>query len=139
MRDLLPVFLPVIWLLVATIVALILYRTSETLFEERAAKSTQGRRVRLTGSVVIAALAFYGLKTSTSTAALDVRTGYLPVNEVRANLLAQKLATAASQLHIANECAGHPAVVRDCRREIGIAHMELLQVQKQYLELTGLQ
>src|SRR5260370_25129251 len=60
-REIKVAVLPCLWALLATVIAVSLYKTSSALFEE-----TQGkRRIRLTGSVTIAALAFYGLKWAT--------------------------------------------------------------------------
>ena len=59
------IFLPVIWALVATGIALALYKTSAALFDGTEGGTTSTKRLRLAGSVVIAALAFLGLKMST--------------------------------------------------------------------------
>jgi|HubBroStandDraft_6_1064221.scaffolds.fasta_scaffold259753_2 hypothetical protein len=55
--EALTLFLPVIWALVGTAIGLLLYKSSSALY--------QGKGLRLTGSVVIAALAFYGMLRAT--------------------------------------------------------------------------
>ena len=62
MHRYLPVLLPIIWAVVATLVALALYKTSKAFFEGRSANDGgQVRRIRLVGSVVIAAVTFGAL------------------------------------------------------------------------------
>jgi hypothetical protein len=58
-------FLPVIWAIVATALGIILYRTSAALFEDQRRSRTQTRTLRLTGSVVIAGIAFLGIRGAT--------------------------------------------------------------------------
>ena len=62
--------LPVVWAIVATVIALTLYRTSAALFDGTRRSSTETKRLRLAGSVVIAALAFLGMKLATPSANL---------------------------------------------------------------------
>jgi hypothetical protein len=50
--------LPVLWIAAATVVALLLYRTSEALVEQNSGAQGGGRRVRLVGSVAIAVVVF---------------------------------------------------------------------------------
>lgn len=58
------VLIPVAWIVVSTIVGLVLYRTSKAFFTQK--DNSQGsRQIRLTGSVVIAALAFTALWKTT--------------------------------------------------------------------------
>lgn len=57
--------LPILWLIVATGVALVLYRTSEALFEEERRDKATTRRIRLVGSGAIAAFAFVALMYAT--------------------------------------------------------------------------
>ncbi len=59
-------WLPVSWAIVATAIGLLLYRSSTAMFEERAASKERSRRIRLTGSVTIASLAFAGMWYATS-------------------------------------------------------------------------
>jgi hypothetical protein len=63
------VLLPVIWAIVSTIIALLLYKTSKALFvsdEKRSENENKvRRRLSLAGSVVIAGIAFVGMKYAT--------------------------------------------------------------------------
>ena len=58
--------LPVIWAVVATGIGLLLYKSSRAVFEDSAQRQgLRNRRIRLTGSIVIAAIAFLGMERST--------------------------------------------------------------------------
>jgi len=65
MREYVVLMLPVVWALVATFIGIILYRSSEAFFESVSGSRNKKKTLRLTGSVVIAVLAFYGIKSST--------------------------------------------------------------------------
>ena len=67
----LPIFLPILWAIVATVIALVLYKTSKALFESNDIPQLSAKRMRLTGSVVIAALAFLGMKWATPDSLLE--------------------------------------------------------------------
>lgn len=69
--DTLTLLLPVIWAVVSTAIGLILYRSSEAMFEASHLSDGGKKRIRLTGSVVIAALAFYGMKLATPQSRLE--------------------------------------------------------------------
>ena len=66
----LQILIPVVWAVVATLVGLALYRTSEAMVQVRAA--------RVAGSAAIAVLAFYGLYRATP-ASLLTHGGHLEV------------------------------------------------------------
>lgn len=55
------ILLPIAWAIIATIIALILYRTSDALFEQSFPGEGERRRVKLVGSIAIAAVVFLGL------------------------------------------------------------------------------
>jgi hypothetical protein len=63
--DLLRVFLPVIWAFASTLMGLVLYRSSAALFEQTKKKDGEVRRIRLVGSIVIAAVIYLGLWKAT--------------------------------------------------------------------------
>src|SRR5580700_9207361 len=63
MSDTLTLVLPILWVLVATFVGLVLYKSSSAIF--------RGKGLRLTGSVVIAGLAFYGMLRATPSGRLQ--------------------------------------------------------------------
>lgn len=56
--TLLNIFMPVIWAVVAAAIGMSLYKTSDALVEETSRQQIRGRRIRLTGSAAIAALAY---------------------------------------------------------------------------------
>jgi hypothetical protein len=57
--------LPVIWATAATVIALVLYRSSAAFFEHTRRKEGETRRIRLVGSVCIATIAFIGFWKAT--------------------------------------------------------------------------
>ncbi len=59
--DLIILFIPVIWAIVSALIGLILYKSSKAFFT----LNHSNRQIRLVGSVVIAALAFWGIKNAT--------------------------------------------------------------------------
>jgi hypothetical protein len=67
MNDIYRTLIPVLWAIVSAAIGLILYKSSSAFFERRDTKEGGVRRIRLVGSVVIAALVFIGLRQSTPT------------------------------------------------------------------------
>ena len=65
--------LPVIWATTATIIGLLLYKSSKAFFSNELKNGATSKRIRLVGSVVIAAAAFLGMKISTPSASLDLQ------------------------------------------------------------------
>ncbi|MHC8349762.1 hypothetical protein ACYZT7_10365 [Pseudomonas sp. RT4P38] len=57
--------LPVAWALVSAAIGVFLYKSSNALFEQLDVSQGKKRTFRLTGSILIAAITFYGIKTST--------------------------------------------------------------------------
>jgi hypothetical protein len=57
--------IPVIWSCVSAALALVLYKTSSGLFEQKSSDEKQVRRIRLVGSIVIAGAIFGALKWAT--------------------------------------------------------------------------
>jgi ABC-type phosphate transport system auxiliary subunit len=64
-QDVITLFLPVIWAVIATIIGLALYKTSDAFFESSQNSGGASKKIRLVGSVTIAAVAFYGMKLAT--------------------------------------------------------------------------
>lgn len=64
-EELIRLLLPVIWAVVSTLIGLILYKTSSAFFEESHQREGFKRKIRLMGSVVIAALTYLALWQST--------------------------------------------------------------------------
>jgi hypothetical protein len=63
-------FLPIGWVIVSTVVGVILYRTSDAFFEKVSKDKSSRQQLKLTGSVVIAALTFLGMYYVTPRGAL---------------------------------------------------------------------
>jgi hypothetical protein len=91
-------FLPVIWALVGTLIGLVLYRSSSAFFEQVKRKNGAVRKVRLVGSICIAAVVYLGLWRATPT---SLQTGVpddsklVPKQELRAAVEALEQAVAA--------------------------------------------
>jgi len=64
-EELIRLLLPIIWAIASTLIGLILYKTSSAFFEEFRQKEGSKRKIRLMGSVVIAALTYLALWQST--------------------------------------------------------------------------
>jgi hypothetical protein len=78
--EILTLLLPAVWALIASGIGLLLFKSSEAVFEsvERANKRT--KRLRLAGSVLIAVFAFWGMKGATPAGRLRGREeGTIPV------------------------------------------------------------
>jgi type VI protein secretion system component VasK len=69
--DVVPLLAPLVWAGVSVCVALVLYKTSGSFFEREGGESGGKIRLRLTGSIVIAACVFFALWKVTPEAALD--------------------------------------------------------------------
>lgn len=124
-----PLILPIVWAIVATIVALTLYRTSQAVFEQEDIRETSRRKLRLVGSVVIAALVFWGLAHYTpmeNYSKLDK--GQVRID--RALLLAHQIRV--RDLNVSNEdlfgCASITAV-RECS-----SHLDELRTRSKELQ-----
>jgi hypothetical protein len=98
--DLVTLLLPVLWAIISAAIALVLYRTSEALFESVERSKTRTRRIRLAGSVAIAALAFYGMSKYTPSSRLtwDTRGIVTGLNEIDRDVLDAQGALAANDI-----------------------------------------
>jgi hypothetical protein len=116
--DWLTLLLPVLWAVIATLIGLALYKTSKALFESQKSNTTASRRIRLTGSVTIAALAFYGMKWATPPQRLQA----IPEGAivVKANDLGKlyDLSTELDRSSIQLEGCTSTLSVADCKEEI---------------------
>ena len=63
--EIITLFLPVCWAVVSTIIALVLYKSSEAFFESNNKTKGKQRKIRIVGSVTIAAVAFFGMQYAT--------------------------------------------------------------------------
>jgi len=82
--DVLPYLFPVLWIVAATIVALLLYRTSRALVEHSSTGAGGTRRVRLVGSIAIAVVIFFLLWKATPSLVPDPATIRLTPAQERA-------------------------------------------------------
>lgn len=64
-REYVILLLPVAWALVSAVIGVFLYKSSNALFEQLDVSQGKKRTFRLTGSILIAAVTFYGIKSST--------------------------------------------------------------------------
>jgi hypothetical protein len=89
-QELLSLVLPVLWALIGTLIGLLLYRSSSAFFSSTQKTQKGTRAIRLTGSIAIAAIAFYGMKAATPPERLlGARQGTVLVPEYKVNELAE--------------------------------------------------
>lgn len=69
--DLVPLLAPLVWAIVSTVIALLLYKTSEGIFTHGGGEGDTKNRLRLTGSVVIAGCVFFALWKTTNPAVMQ--------------------------------------------------------------------
>jgi hypothetical protein len=104
--------------LVGTLIGLLLYRTSSAFFSETAKTKSGVRAIRLTGSVVIAALAFYGMKISTpSQRLLGQQQGMAQVPESKIEELSN-LATALDRSVLEVQACVNTQVDQGCLNKV---------------------
>jgi hypothetical protein len=131
MREYLVILLPVVWLLGATIVGLILYKSSEAFFEKRGQSANHQKRIRIAGSALIAAIAFLGLRESTPVDTLRVNTpGTSLVRDADLMALVRTLQRIEDQLVVLRSC-----IAIDQR---GTCGDQLTEVQKAAKEADAL-
>ncbi|BCG65195.1 MAG: hypothetical protein methR_P3020 [Methyloprofundus sp.] len=105
MQDYVILFLPVAWALIATLIGIVLYKSSDAFFEQTSGQKNQKRTLRLTGSVVIAALAFYGIKNATPDQnLLATAPGMLQVSIAELQSIESKLEENINDLLILESC-----------------------------------
>jgi len=127
--ELLTLLLPVVWILVATAVGLVLYRSSEALVEDMVSEKTRRQRVRLTGAFAIAIVSFFAMKLSTP----DSRLQLLPVGKVVVDesvvalvLAGSERTSSISMLVAAKLAAGDVTAARESLRAMS---QEVAQLQ----------
>lgn len=108
--------LPVLWLLVATGVAMLLYKTSEALFEEERRGEAATRRIRLVGSATIAAFAFVGLMYATK--AVERPTGSKIVTAETIGDLRVRRTRAVQAVAELERCLDLAGMAAECRAEV---------------------
>lgn len=129
--------LPVLWIVVATVVALLLYRTSSAMVEQVVVRKASQKKIRLVGSVAIALVVFVLLWRSTPSTEMrpddrllgapDVRR----LNEAKQEYdLAWNRLEACSQLTVIAQCAAEMAEARAARHQFGRLYAEMLQAGK---------
>ena len=59
--DLVSDLLPIVWAVVATMIGVVLYKSSQAVVESSRQSAKTKQRIRLAGSVAIAAVAFWGM------------------------------------------------------------------------------
>ena len=114
--------MPVLWVVVATIVGLILYKTSSAFFAESKKSKQSTRNLRLTGSVVIAAGAFLLMKFATPD---DLRTmvpkGSILVNQASIDMIAKRTTDLENGLVRVGGCTAIEQPASTCARDVEMA------------------
>jgi hypothetical protein len=129
-------FLPIGWVVVSAFVGVLLYRTSDALYESLSKSEASRKRLKLTGSIVIAAVTFLGIYYVTPRGALDPRPAgmqYVPVVEVQRLLDAvtavqdQALALSAClSINASRDCSGQ---VQDIQSSAAVLEREARQIE----------
>jgi hypothetical protein len=128
--ELIRLLLPVIWAIVSTAIGLILYRTSSAFFEDT--QQTQGskRKIRIVGSICIAALAYIGLWRATPTSLqVGVPLDSQLVRQVDIHAAGESIQEAAAAVTRLEGCATIAPPVQ-CRREIDLVSDRVAQAQR---------
>jgi hypothetical protein len=107
--------LPVIWALTSTLVALLLYRSSKAFFSQTESVQGRTRRVRLVGSIVIAAVVFLGLRSASPSR--DVSPDDTVLHRAEFNALMGALADLRSASDALEVCLNMTAV-SECREQV---------------------
>lgn len=97
---------------------MLLYKTSEAVFEDRIKNEINTRRIRLTGSVFIAIVAFIGMAKATPDKALEYdRRDQVRLDVADVKLVADRIRMVSDQFVDLDGCA---AIKRasDCMKEI---------------------
>jgi hypothetical protein len=114
--------MPVLWVIVATIVGLILYKTSSAFFAESKKSKQATRNLRLTGSVVIAAGAFLLMKFATPD---ELRTltpkGTILVDQASIDVIVKRAADLENGLVRAGGCTAIEQSAPNCARDVELA------------------
>lgn len=118
MREYFITLLPVLWALVSVGIALALYKTSEGFFEQKDKGKGKSRQIRLTGSFVIAAIAFLGMAQMTPDHLLKLESASSTyVSKADLLVLADRVAALEDQLVEVEGCAA-VKVAGQCEREL---------------------
>jgi len=127
--DVLLYLLPVLWIMAATVVALLLYRTSRALVEHSSTGPGGTRRVRLVGSIAIAVVVFLLLWKVTPSLVPDPATIRLtPAQERALNERRVALIQAWARYRA---CIDMPAV-RSCPEQQGEMDSSVRQLDVEY-------
>lgn len=113
MLSLMQYFLPILWTIVSTIVSLILYKSSSAFFESKRSREGETRRIRLVGSIVIAALVFLALWRATPA----VKPTPLEAFRPRIEEVGERAENVRQRLNLLKACAAMTAVSQ-CAREL---------------------
>jgi hypothetical protein len=129
--------LPVIWAVVSTIIALVLYRTSSAFFMQNDVTKTRTRRIRLVGSVVIAALTFLGLRYATPTPLLPDPAGDRQVVRKADVAEATNAMNEMGDTFQSLESCIARSVVAQCPKDVADLRTEVAQAQAANARLSG--
>lgn|GEM_PF-2921978 len=117
-QDVLTLLLPVIWAIIATVIGLALYKTSDAFFESTQKNKQGAKKIRLVGSVTIAALAFYGMRLATPSQRLQgINEGAVIVNSSDVKAL-YELSTKLDNSSLELEGCVHTEDIEDCSRKV---------------------
>lgn len=131
--------LPVLWAIVATAIGLVLYRSSNAFFESDRLPSLPAKQIRLTGSVVIAALAFLGMRQATPVSAMeDAVAGMRARPEHEYGTLVESSRRLESQMMELAGCAEMTQSLVGCQSDISAARRSSQQVRELSEAMAGM-
>jgi len=130
----LPYFLPILWIAAATVVALLLYRTSKAFVEHRTTSGPETRRVRLVGSIAIALVVFVVLWRASPS--LDADPAAVTLAPAQLRQLDARRVTLAQAWMAYEACLDVPGVDR-CPEEKGDVDVAVRQFNAEYAAMLS--
>ncbi len=137
MNEYIFIIAPIVWACVSTILSLVLYKTSESFFEEERKTDGAIRRIRLVGSTVIAALIFLGLAKYTSMEAMrGIASGLVRIPSHQISQIQDSVTNLVDSKQKLAMCVELSAL-NECQLEIKSVYMEIDSVEKNTSKLHG--
>lgn len=108
------ILIPILWAVLAAVLALVLYKTSTGVFGRDEVGKDATRKLRLTGSIVVAGVIFFGLKWATPSQLLVGTSGSQSVKTATHNA---NIDAVLQSLQDLDACA-EITVPQQCRKEL---------------------
>jgi hypothetical protein len=129
-------FVPVVWALTSIILGLILYRSSSALFEQTQREEGSVRRVRLVGSICIAALVYLGLwKATPSALQIGIPEDAISIRKVDIQGAIEALEEANASVSSLDACVAISSPTQ-CRSELDGLHTRMHDTLSRFRRLS---